>query len=72
MAASFRALNTALEIGDAHALFDIPAIGSAAQYRTQVAAYRDGQHFLLNLVEPSNAPTSITVLLNWRPPTLER
>ena len=72
VAASFHALNAALEIGYAHALFDIPAIGSAAQYRTQVAAYKDGQHFLLNLVEPSNAPTSITVLLNWRPPTLER
>ena len=55
-----------IETSGTHPLFDIGALGSAAQYRTQVAAFRDGQHFLMNLVVPSKAPTSITVLLNWR------
>lgn len=53
-------------------LFDMTALGSAGPFRTQIAAIRGGDQFLVNLAVPSRAPTTITVLLNWRPPTSEQ
>ena len=51
----------------ARALFEIPGLGSAGPFRTQYAPIGKGDQFLVNMMVPSKAPTTITVLLNWRP-----
>ena len=43
VASSIHASNTTIEVSDVRPLFDVGGIGSAAQYRTQLAAYRDGK-----------------------------
>lgn len=54
--------------GEPQVLFDASALVSASPYRTTVAVYPDGQHFLMHLRVPQKTPTTITVVQNWTPP----
>jgi hypothetical protein len=55
---------TALEFGEPHFLFDMPA--NTISVRNSYAVTSDGQRFLVNrLVEPSVRVPSIDVVVNW-------
>jgi Tol biopolymer transport system component len=54
------------DIGPARPLF---STGILMSNRRQYAVARDGQRFLLNVAEHRSNPTSLNVILNWRPMT---
>jgi hypothetical protein len=60
-----------VDVGTVAALFPTRIVGGAlpGQRRHQYEVSADGQRFLINTAVDESAPSPITLILNWKPPS---